>query len=65
MMADPPATRWSLACRDVGFSCEWEMRARPLEEVRSQFREHAKCAHAIAEIGPELSAKIDAARRPS
>ncbi len=65
MTTNPPESRWSLACRDLGFPCEWELRARPLPEVESRFRDHARCAHALAEVGPELSAKLAAARRPS
>jgi len=65
MNATGAEARWSLACRDVGFACEWEMRARPLGEVEARYRDHAKCAHSLAELGSELNAKIVAARRPS
>ncbi len=57
--------RWSLACRDLGFACEWELRARPLAELETRFREHAQCAHAAASADSELASKVAGARRPS
>lgn len=57
--------RWSLACRDLGFVCEWELRARPLGELETRFREHAQCAHAAATADPELGSRVAGARRPS
>ena len=57
--------RWSLACRDLGFVCEWELRARPLAELEGRFREHAVCAHAAASADPEWASKVAGARRPS
>jgi predicted small metal-binding protein len=55
--------RWSVACRDLGFACEWELRARPWGEVRSRFFDHAKCAHAVAGPTPELDGRLESVRR--
>ena len=51
----------AFACRDLGFNCEWALRADSAEEVRARFRDHAKCAHAIDPIPAELSARLDSA----
>ena len=55
--------RGSLACRDLGFGCEWSTRAGSVEEATTRFREHAKCAHAIESLSPDLAARVTAAFR--
>lgn len=62
MSASDPA-RWALECRDLGFSCEWQVRATSPAELEARFREHAKCAHPTADTGASLSARIERARR--
>lgn len=53
-----PATRRSLACRDLGFACEWQVRSTSPTEIESRFREHARCAHGLGALPPELAERI-------
>jgi predicted small metal-binding protein len=55
---------FSFACRDLGRSCEWALRAPSVEEIESRFREHARCAHQLREIDAGLAAALRAAIRP-
>lgn len=57
--------RWSLACQDVGYPCEWRVRATSLEEITARFYDHARCAHAVAQPRVDLSVKIEALARPT
>ncbi len=49
----------ALACRDLGFSCEWSIRSQVSEEIGRRFREHAKCAHGLDPIPPDLAARLE------
>jgi predicted small metal-binding protein len=64
MTATEAVSRWSLACADAGYPCEWRVRAGSLEDVKTRFYEHAKCAHAVSQPSRELSLKIEAVARP-
>ena len=55
----------SLTCRDVGFPCEWGIRGSDEGEILSRFRDHAKCAHALPELTPEIASRARAAVRRS
>jgi len=50
-----------LRCRDVGLDCDGVIRAETEEELMGKVAEHAKTAHGITEISPELAAKVKAA----
>lgn len=50
-------------CRDVGVDCDWQARGNTIEEVLQKIAEHAKSAHGMNEIPPELVAKVQAAIR--
>jgi predicted small metal-binding protein len=50
-----------LRCRDVGLDCDWQARGNSEEEVLQQASEHARSAHQITEMPPELAAKVRAA----
>jgi predicted small metal-binding protein len=52
-----------LRCRDVGLNCDFEARADTEEEVLRQAAAHARSAHQIAEMPPELATKVRAAIR--
>jgi predicted small metal-binding protein len=52
-----------LRCRDVGLNCDFETRADTEEEVLQQAAAHARSAHQIAEMPPELASKVRAAIR--
>jgi len=50
-----------LRCRDVGVDCDHVIRAETEEELMSKCAEHAKTAHGMTEISPELVAKVKSA----
>ncbi len=45
-------------CRDVGFDCEGVIRAQTEEEALKKAAEHAKEAHGLEEVTPEVVEKI-------
>jgi len=52
-----------LRCRDVGVDCDFEARGETIEDVLQQCREHARAAHGVSDIPPELLAKVRAVIR--
>ena len=48
-------------CRDVGPDCDFVARGESDEEVMGQVAEHARTAHGIKEVPPELADKARAA----
>ncbi len=52
-----------LRCRDVGMNCDFETRENTEEEVLQKASAHARNAHQITEMPPELAAKVKAAIR--
>ena len=54
---------WSLTCRDVGYSCEWRVRATSLPEITARYRDHAKCAHAASDAVGDLLLRAESAAR--
>jgi predicted small metal-binding protein len=52
-----------IRCRDVGVDCDFEARGETEQEVMDQCAEHAKSAHGMEEIPPELAQKVRAAMR--
>ncbi len=52
-----------LRCRDIGMDCDGVIRAETEEELMGKVAEHAKTVHGIAEVSPELAAKVKAATR--
>jgi predicted small metal-binding protein len=52
-----------LRCRDVGMNCDFEARGATEDEVLKQAVAHARTAHQITEMTPELAAKVRAAIR--
>jgi predicted small metal-binding protein len=51
----------TVSCRDVGADCNFVARGNSEEEVLSQVSEHARTAHKISEIPPEVADKVRAA----
>ncbi len=47
-----------LRCRDVGMNCDFETTGKTDEEVVQKATAHAKSAHQITEMTPELAAKV-------
>ncbi len=48
-------------CRDVGVDCDFEARGQTEQEVLKNAAEHARMAHGMQQIPPELAAKVKAA----
>ncbi len=55
----------SFSCSSLGTVCEWALTAASAAEIERRFRDHARCAHGIAEVSPDLSSKVRAAIRPT
>jgi predicted small metal-binding protein len=57
-------TGYNFACKNVGMNCAFEIRgASSKAEALEQAAAHAKHAHQITTIPPELAAKVNAAVR--
>ncbi len=50
-------------CRDVGVDCDFVAKGETEQEVLDQCAEHARTAHGMDEIPPEVAAKVRAAIR--
>ena len=50
-------------CRDVGVDCDFVAHGETEQEVLQQCAEHARTAHGMNEIPPELAVKVRAAIR--
>jgi predicted small metal-binding protein len=53
----------AIKCRDVGVDCDFEARADTMEELLQKCAEHAKTAHGMTQIPPDLIAKVQGAIR--
>jgi predicted small metal-binding protein len=53
----------ALHCGDLMAGCDYVARGATEEEVLTQAAEHAKTAHGMSEITPELAQKVKAAIR--
>jgi predicted small metal-binding protein len=53
----------SISCRDVGVDCDFQATGETVDDVLQQCASHAKSAHGIDEITPELAAKVQSAIR--
>ena len=50
-------------CRDVGFDCDGVIRAETEEEALNMAAAHAKSAHGLQEVTPEVVEEVSAAMR--
>lgn len=50
-----------IRCKDVGFDCPGVIRAETEDEALSMVAEHAKSAHGIQQITPEILGKVKGA----
>jgi len=50
-------------CRDVGYDCDGVIRAETEEEALKMVAEHAKTAHGLEEVTPEIAEKVKAVMR--
>ncbi len=53
----------SLSCKDVGPECDFVARGETEEEIMGQVAQHAKEAHGMDEVPPELAEKARGAIR--
>lgn len=47
----------TLNCRDVGPDCDWTAKGESEEEIMGKVAQHAREAHGIEEVTPELAQK--------
>ena len=52
-----------VSCREVGVDCDFVARAETEKELLQKCAEHARAAHDMQEIPPELVAKVQASIR--
>ncbi len=52
-------------CHALGFPCEWALRSDSARDVVDRVREHARCAHNLAELPPDVLAKVEGAIPPA
>jgi predicted small metal-binding protein len=53
----------SISCRDVGVDCDFRAQAETEADLLKKCSEHARSAHGMTEIPPELIVKVKAAIR--
>lgn len=53
----------SISCRDVGVDCDFVARGETEQEILQQCSEHARTAHNMNELPPELAEKVRGAIR--
>ena len=52
-----------IRCREVGFDCDGVIRAETEQEALRLAAEHARTAHGVKEMTPEVVSKVKAAMR--
>lgn len=50
-------------CRDAGPDCDFVARGETDEEIMGQVAEHARTAHGMDEVSPEVAERVRAAIR--
>ena len=50
-----------IQCRDLGMQCDFQARGETEQEVMQKAAEHAKSAHGIHEITPDLASQVKSA----
>jgi predicted small metal-binding protein len=53
----------AIRCRDVGVDCDFEATSETVDDLMRQCAAHAKSAHGMDQIPPELAAKVQSAIR--
>lgn len=51
----------SISCRDVGVDCDFQATGETVEDIMQQAAAHAKSAHGMDQIPPELVAMVQSA----
>ncbi len=50
-------------CRDVGFDCDGVVKAETEEATLAMVAQHAKSAHGLEQVSPEVVAKVKSVMR--
>jgi predicted small metal-binding protein len=53
----------TVCCRDVGVDCDFEAKGETVDEVMQKVVAHAKSAHGMDKVPPEVAAKVRSAIR--
>ena len=53
----------TVSCRDVGMDCDFVAKGETNEDIMRQAAEHARTAHNMTEIPPEVADKVRSAIR--
>jgi predicted small metal-binding protein len=53
----------TVSCRDVGMDCDFVAKGETTEDIMRQAAEHARTAHNMTEIPPEVADKVRGAIR--
>ncbi len=57
--------KYSFKCSDIGMNCGFETKASTKEELMPLIADHAKKAHSMNEIPPDVKDKVDKAIKKS
>ena len=57
--------KYKFKCSDIGMNCSFSADEKNREDLVKKIAEHAKGAHQINEISPELKTKVDSAIKKS
>ena len=52
-----------VSCREVGVDCDFEARGETEQEILQKCADHARSAHGMQELPPELTEKVRSAIR--
>jgi predicted small metal-binding protein len=47
-----------IRCKDSGADCDFEARAETTEKIMEKVAEHARIAHGMTEVTPEMAEKV-------
>lgn len=56
---------YKFKCKDIGMDCGFQASAKSIDQLMPQIVEHAKTAHNINEITPDLKKKVEGAIKKS
>jgi predicted small metal-binding protein len=51
---------YQFKCKNIGMDCDFETKAKSIDEIMPKIKEHAESAHKITTIDDELKNKITA-----
>ncbi len=57
--------KFKFACADIGMECSFKADAKSKEELMPKIVDHAKTAHKMEEMAPDMQKKVDGAIKKS